>query len=135
MQDRITLTDVKQAFEQWRADKLHPTERTPKHLRRMVEAIAPYYPRRQIITSLAITADQMSRFIRDKKDIDAVSHPFNDMPSNEFIELPIPVLSKIKHALIPSATLTITRSDGASWAVSEASLDIITESLHLFLRG
>lgn len=134
MQERTTLDEVKQAFEQWRAGKLHQRERAPKDLRAQVKAIAPYYSRRQIINALAINEDQMDRYVPRNKITDSCAM-LNDLPSNEFIEVPMAEFLTTQPKPSPGLILTITRSDGSSWALAEASLDVISESLRLFLRG
>lgn len=135
MQNRVTLNEVKQAFSEWRSSKLHRTEKTPKRLRKQVAAIMPYYPRREILASLAITDEQMRLYVSRSQEEQSISAQANDLASNEFIELPMPELPTIKHELTPSTSLTITRCDGASWTISQASEDVISESLRLFLRS
>ncbi len=134
MQNRATLIEVKQAFSEWRSSKLHRTEKTPKDLRNQVAALVPYYPRREILASLAITDEQMRLYVSNQ-EARTISAQDNDLLSNEFIELPMPELPIVKHELTPGASLTITRCDGASWAISKASEDVISESLRLFLRS
>lgn len=134
MQERKTLDEVKQAFDQWRAGKLHQRERAPDALRVQVQAIAPYYSRRQIIHGLAINEDQMDRYVPRNKTTDSCAM-HNDMPSNEFIEVPIAEFLTTQPKLAPGLILTITRGDGSSWALAQATQDVISESLRLFLRG
>lgn len=134
MQSRVTLREVKQSFSEWRTNKLHRTEKTPKHLRNQVAALVSYYPKREILASLAITDEQMRLYVRNQEERNN-SAQANDLPSNEFIELSMPELPTVKHELTPGASLTITRCDGASWAISKASEDVISESLRLFLRS
>ena len=134
MQDRITLDEVKQAFEQWRAEKLHQSERAPKDLRDQVNAIAPYYSRRQIIHALAITEDQMDRYVPQNKITNSCAI-LNDVASNEFIEVPMAEFLTTQPKSVPGLVLSITRGDGSSWTLAEATQDVISESLHLFLRG
>lgn len=88
MQDRITLEEVKQAFDQWRASKLHQKERTPKALCAQVKAIAPYYSKQQIIKTLAINLKQMNQYDSSNQPVDADAK-YNEA-SNAFIEVPIP---------------------------------------------
>lgn len=134
MKERVTLDEVKQAFEQWRAGKLHQRERAPNELRAQVKAIAPYYSRRQIINALAINKDQMERYVPRNKITE--SYPIlNDVPSNEFIEVPVARLLTAQRKPALGLSLTITRGDGSSWALAEATQDVISESLRLFLRG
>ncbi len=135
MQSRVALNEVKQAFLEWRTSKLHRTEKTPKHLRKQVAAIVPYYSRREILASLAITDEQLRLYVSKSQEEQNISAQSNDIPSNEFIELPMPELPIIKHELTSSTSLTITRCDGASWTISKASEDVISESLRLFLRS
>ena len=134
MQKRTTLDEVKQAFEQWRAGKLHQRERAPEELRAQVQAIAPYYSRRQIISALSINEDQMGRYVSRNKTTDSCAM-LNDVPSNEFIEVQMTELLTTQPNPAPGLILTITRSDGSSWALAEATQDVISESLRLFLRG
>ena len=134
MQERTTLEEVKQAFEQWRTGKLHQRERAPKDLRAQVKAIAPYYSRRQIINELAINEDQMDRYVPRNKTTDSCAI-LNDVPSNEFIEVPTAEFLTTQPTSAAGLVLTITRGDGSSWALAEATQDVISESLRLFLRG
>lgn len=134
MQERTTLDEVKQAFDQWRAGKLYQRKRAPKDLRAQVRAIAPYYSRRQIIDALAINNEQIDRYILCNQPTNS-DEMLDDVSSREFIEVPIPELTKVQPKLVPGLILTITRGDGSSWALTEATLDVISESLRLFLRG
>ena len=134
MQERTTLDEVKQAFDQWRAGKLHQRERAPRELRAQVKAIAPYYSRRQIINVLAINKDQMDRYVLRNKTTDSCAIR-NDVPLNEFIEVPMNQFLTTQPKSAPGLLLTITRSDGSSWALAEATQVVISESLRLFLRG
>lgn len=134
MQERTTIDEVKQAFEQWRARKQHQRERAPKELRAQVKAIAPYYSRRQIINALAINEDQMDRYVPRNKTTESCAM-LNDVPSNEFIEVPMAEFLTTQPKSAPGLILTITRGDGSSWALAEATQDVISESLRLFLRG
>jgi hypothetical protein len=135
MQERITLDEVKEAFDQWRAGKLHQRERTPRTLREQVKAIAPYYSRQHIIKTLAINLNQMNRYDPSNQRI-AADARFNEA-SNEFIEVPIPALPKIEQPQSSASglLLSITRSDGSCWTLTEATQEVISESLCLFLRG
>ncbi len=134
MQKRTTLDEVKQAFDQWRAGKLYQRERAPKDLRAQVRAIAPYYSQRQITDALAINKEQIDRYILCNQSTKS-DDTLDDVPSREFIEVPIPELSKTQLKLVSGLNLTITRGDGSSWALTEATQDIISDSLRLFLRG
>lgn len=134
MEERTTLEEVKQAFKQWRAGKLHQREPAPKMLRAQVNAIAPYYSRRQIINALAINEDQMDRYVPRNKATDS-SAIRNDVPSNEFIEVPMAEFLTMPPKAVPGLVLTITRGDGSSWSLAEATQDVISESLRLFLKG
>jgi len=134
MQEQTTLDEVKQSFEQWRATKLHQREPTPKELRAQVKAIAPYYSRHQIINALAITAEQMARFVPKDKAPDSLKIR-HDAPSNAFIEVPVTKYLTPQPRSTSARVLTITRSDGLSWTLAEASQDVISESLLLFFRG
>jgi hypothetical protein len=134
MQDRITLDEVKQAFDQWRAGKRDQRERASSDLRAQVKAIAPYYSRRQIIKELAITTDQMNRYVEQNQSTES-SAMLSDLSSNKFIEFPMSELLKREPKSVPALGLTITRGDGSSWALSEATQDVISESLRLFLRS
>jgi len=134
MQDQITLNEVKQAFDQWRAEKRHQRESAPRDLRAQVKAIAPHYSREQIIKELAITTDQMNRYVQQNQSTES-SAMLSDLSSNKFIEFPMPELLKREPKPVPGLVLTITRGDGSSWALSEATQDVISESLRLFLRS
>ena len=134
MQERTTLDEVKQAFELWRAGKLHQRECAPKDLRAQVKAIAPYYSRHQIIKTLAINEDQMDRYVPRNKTSDSCEMS-NEVPSNEFIEIPMAEILTTQPKSVPSLVLTITRGDGSSWVLAEATQDVISESLRLFLQG
>jgi len=132
MQKRTTLDEVKQAFDQWRAGKLYQRERAPNDLRAQVRAIAPYYSQRQITDALAINKEQIDRYILCNRPTKS-EETLDDELSREFIEVPIPELPKMQPKLVLG--LTITRGDGSSWSLTEATQDIISESLRLFLRG
>ena len=134
MQERTTLDEVKQAFDQWRAGKRYQRERAPKDLRAQVRAIAPYYSRRQITDALAINKEQIDNYILCNQPTKS-GEALDDVPSREFIEVPIPELPKTQSKLVSGLLLTITRVDGSSWALTEATQDVISESLCLFLRG
>jgi hypothetical protein len=134
MQDQITLIEVKQAFDQWRARKRHQRENAPKDLRAQVKAIAPYYSRQQIIKTLAINSCQLDRYVQKNQSTES-GVILNELSSNEFIEFSMPELPKTYPKSVSALVLTITRGDGSSWVLSEATQDVISESLRLFLRS
>lgn len=134
MQERTTLDEVKRAFEQWRAGKLYQRERAPTYLRDQVKAIVPYYSRRQITEALAINQEQIERYTLCKHPA-KLGETLDDVPAlNEFVEVPMPELPTTQSKSVSSLMLTITRGDGASWALADATRDVISESLCLFLR-
>lgn len=134
MQERTTLNEVKQAFDQWRSGKLYQRERAPKYLRAQVKAIAPYYSRRQITEALAINKEQIERYILCNHSTN-LSETLDEVSAlNEFIEVPIPELPKTQTKPVPGLILTIARSDGSSWVLADVTRDVISESLCLFLR-
>jgi len=135
MQERTTLDEVKRAFEQWRAGKLYQRERAPTYLRDQVKAVAPYYSRRQITEALAINKEQIERYTLCNSPT-KLGETLDDVPAlNEFVEVPMTKLPETQSKSVPELMLMITRRDGSSWALSEATRDVISESLCLFLRG
>lgn len=132
MQKQISLEEVKRAFEQWRLGKVHQRERVPNELRIQVKAIAHYYSRRQILNELSISNAQMERYVVKNKNTESYTH---NAPPNEFIEVPMPRFLKEQHKPASALSLTITRGNGSSWILSEATHDVISESLRLFLQG
>jgi hypothetical protein len=134
MKERTTLEEVKQAFDQWRLGKLYQGEHVPKDLRAQIRAIVPYYSQRQITEALGINKEQIDRYVLCNQPTKS-GEALTNVVSREFIEVPIPELPKMQPKSAPGLILTITRGDGSSWSLIEATQDVISESLRLFLRG
>jgi hypothetical protein len=85
----LTIEEVEQAFQNWRANKANPAESIPTLLINQVKLLLKNYPVQKILTRLGITRSQaknkglLSKVIADKLK----SSP--TVQANSFVKLPI----------------------------------------------